>query len=268
MRRILPILCWPVLVLSTCVLVVSVFGASVPKVAPAVIQGAIPQTPPVPVLVELFTSDACATCAAAGDVLRTLEQKQPIPGVEVIGIEMRMDAWGAQGFRDPFALRQMTNRQNEYLRLFKLDNLFTPQIVIGGQSQLEGPDMKQARDEIARAAKGQRATVDFSFQSASLATVKVDKLPSSAGESEIWMAVAESPQEERPTGPLSNPGPLGRTGIVRSLVMLGLAQPGEVTTYSMHLRFNPRWRREDVKYVVFVQERLSRKIWAATAIVP
>ncbi len=56
--------------------------------------------------------------------------------------------------------------------------------------------------------------------------------------------------------------------MVRSLVMLGIAQPGELTTYSMHLRFNPRWRREDLKYVVFVQERISRKIWGATAVVP
>lgn len=241
--------------------------ASVPKTAPSAIQGAIPPTGRVPVLVELFTSDACAICPAAGDVLRTLEQKQPIAGVEVIGIEMRMDAWGAQGYRDPFALRQMTNRQNEYLRLFKLDNLFTPQIVIGGQSQLETPDVQQAKDEIARAAKSQRATVDVAFQSASLATVKVDKLPSSAGESEIWMAVTES-QGDSGDNSGNNPGPLGRTGVVRSLVMLGLAQPGEMTAYSMHLRFNPRWRREDLKYVVFVQERISRKIWGATAVVP
>jgi hypothetical protein len=109
--------------------------------------------------------------------------------------------------------------------------------------------------------------VEVSFQSASLATVKVDKLPSSAGESEIWMAVTESPADGA-DNTSANAGPLGRTGVVRSLVMLGLAEPGELTTYSMHLRFNPRWRREDLKYVVFVQERISRKIWGATAVVP
>jgi hypothetical protein len=257
MRWFLSIVCLPAVLL----------GGSVPKTELSAVQGAIPQNGRVPVLVELFTSDACAICAAAGEVVRTLEQKQPIAGVEVIGIEMRMDAWGAQGYRDPFALRQMTNRQNEYLRLFKLDNLFTPQIVIGGQAQLETPDVQQAKEEIARAAKSQRATVEVSFQSASLATVKVDKLPSSAGESEIWMAVTESPADGGDkTAP--NAGPLERTGVVRSLVMLGIAEPGELTTYSMHLRFNPRWRREDLKYVVFVQERISRKIWGATAVVP
>ena len=234
-------------------------AASVPKVVVQPAPGAAAAAERVPVLVELFTYDACTACPAAGDVLRTLEQKQPIPGVEVIGIEMRMDSWNAQGFRDPFVLRQMTNRQNEYLRLFNLENLQAPQMVIGGLTQLTGADPVQASQQIARAAKTQRAQLAVYFQSASLATVKLDKLPSMAQESEIWMAVTESPSED---------GALRQPGVVRSLVMLGVAEPGQPTTYSMHLRFNPRWRREDLKYVVFVQERASRKIWAATVVTP
>ena len=229
-------------------------GASVPKVAPQAIPDAIPRSERVPVLVELFTSEACAICPAAGDVLRGLEEEQPIPGVEVIGLEMRMDSWSAHGFCDPFALRQMTNRQNEYVRLFKLENLLAPQMVIGGQVQLLGADAVHAKEEIARAARSRKALVEVSFKSASLATVKVEKLPSGAGESEIWMAVAE--------------GASAHTAVVRSLVMLGTAEAGQPATYSMHLRFNPRWRREDLRYVVFVQERASRKIWGATVATP
>jgi hypothetical protein len=238
---------------------VTVDAATVPKALP---QGvSVITLPParVPVLVELFTSESCPDCVAADAVLRNLAEKQPIPGVEVIGLEMRMDSWNAQGFRDPFALRQMTNRQNEYVRLFNLDNLFTPQMVIGGQMQLSGADPAQATAQIARAAKTQKVHLEVFFQSASVATVKLEKLPSIAQESEIWMAVTESPSEA---------SGVHRPGVVRSLVMLGIAQPGEPTTYSMHLRFNPRWRREDLQYVVFVQERASRKIWAATVVTP
>ncbi len=242
------------LFLSTVCLTAFALGASVPKVAPQAVPGAIPQTGRVPVLVELFTSEACAVCPAAGAVLRNLEDKQPIPGVEVIGLEMRMDAWTSQGYSDPFALRQMTNRQNEYVRLFKLESLLTPQLVIGGQAQLLEADAAQAREEIAHAARNPKAQVEVSFQSASLATVKVTKLPPGTGESEIWMAVAESTSQH--------------TAVVRSLVMLGTAEAGQPTTYSMHLRFNPRWRREDLKYVVFVQERSSRKIWGVTVAMP
>jgi hypothetical protein len=244
MLRHLPILC----------MAAWAMGASVPKPATPVIQGAMPQVDRVPVLVELFTSESCSVCPAAGNLLENLEQKQPIPGVEVIGLEMQMDSWSGGGWRDPFALRQMTNRQNEYVRLFKLDSVYLPQMVIGGQTQVEASDPAQAAEEIARAARSRRANVEVAFQSASVATVKVDGLPSSARESEVWMAVTESPAHH--------------TAVVRSLVMLGPAEPGEPTTYSMHLRFNPRWNRQDLKYVIFVQERISRRIWGATAVTP
>jgi hypothetical protein len=89
----------------------------------------------------------------------------------------------------------------------------------------------------------------------------VDHLPDSAKDTEIWMAVAETQPEGDGRG-------LAKISVVRSLVMLGRADPGESTTYSMHLRFNPRWRREDLKYVVFVQERASRKIWGVTEVTP
>ena len=228
----------------------------------------LPPSVRIPVLVELFTAEGCSICPPADDVLRDLEQDQPVPGVEVIALEMHVDYWNGQGWRDPFAMRQLTNRQNEYIRLFRMDNVYTPQMVIGGQTQVLGSDREQARNEIARAARSPHANVDVSFQSASLATVKVDRLPSQAQESEIWLAVTESNIENEVGAGYNSGRTLRHTGVVRSLVMLGHVEPGEPTVYSMHMRFNPRWKREDLKYVVFVQERLSRKIWGAAAVAP
>jgi len=242
-------------------------SAFVPPKA-TVIQGELPKASRVPVLVELFTAEGCAICPPADDVLRGLEQEQPVPGAEVIALEMHVDYWNGTGWRDPYALRQLTNRQNEYLRMFRLENVYTPQMIIAGQAQVLGSDAALAREEIARAAKTPRSTVNVAFQSASVATVHVDPLPSAAKESEVWMAIAESniasAVETGDNGGLT----LKHTAVVRSLVMLGRVEPGEPTVYSMHLRFNPRWKREDLKYVVFVQDRYSRKIWGATAVTP
>src|SRR5260370_31728448 len=101
------LLCLPVLCLIACIVgtPVLVVGASVPKVAPLAIPGAVPQAERVPVLVELFTSESCAACSAAGDVVRSLGQKQPIPGVEMIGLEMRVDSSSVQGFPHTFPMR-------------------------------------------------------------------------------------------------------------------------------------------------------------------
>ena len=50
----------------------------------------------------------------------------------------------------------------------------------GGQRQLVTPSEMQTRDEIAHVAKSPAANVEVSFRSASLANVKVEKLPISA----------------------------------------------------------------------------------------
>jgi len=233
-----------------------------------VVKGGLTQVTRVPVLVELFTAEGCSICPPADDLLRGLEQDQAIPGVEVIALEMHVDYWNGQGWRDPYATRQLTNRQNDYIRLFRMDNVYTPQMVISGQTQVLGSDRERARSEIVRAARNPRASVDVSFQSASVATVKVDRLPADAMESEIWLAVTESNIENEVGAGDNNGRILKHTGVVRSLVLLGRAEPGAPTVYSMHMRFNPRWKREDLKYVVFVQERLSRKIWGAAAVAP
>ena len=243
-------------------------AGSVPKPEAHAVKGGIRQAARVPVLVELFTSEGCSSCPAADELLRGLEATQPIAGVEVIPLEMHVDYWNGQGWRDPYSLRQLTNRQNEYIRLFNLENVFAPQVVVAGQAQILGSNAELTQQEIIRAAKGPRAIVDVAFQSASVATVKVDKIPLTAKDCEIWMAVTES-RIESAVGAGENSGlTLRHSSVVRSLVMLGRAQPGDPVTYTMHLRFNSNWKREDLRYVVFVQDRMSRKIYGATAVAP
>jgi hypothetical protein len=256
---------WSVSVVLAAVYAVA---ASVPRVEPPAIQGPLSRMVRVPVVVELFTPENCSVCSPAGEFLSGLEQRQPIAGVEVIALEERVDYWNGYGWRDPFSSRLTSNRQTDYNRLFNLENLAGPQLVIGGQAQVSGSDPARVREEIARAGKGPKASVEVSFRSASVATVKVDQLPAHAPDSDVWMAVTEGGLEPASGGAENENRTPGRTAVVRSMVMLGRVEAEAPTTYSMHLKFSPNWKRDQLKFVVFVQDRVSKKIWGAAVVTP
>jgi hypothetical protein len=85
----------------------------------------------VPVLAELFTSEGCSSSPPADRILELLARDPPIDGVDVIIMSEHVTYWDHQGWRDPFGSSAFTARQQIYGALFKLQSVFTPQLVIG-----------------------------------------------------------------------------------------------------------------------------------------
>lgn len=92
------------------------------------------------VLVEMFTSQGCATSPAADLVLSRLGRGDFQLGLPVVLLAFHVDYWDYIGWKDPFGSSQWTVRQKTYVESLGLDTIFTPQVVVQGKTQCLGND--------------------------------------------------------------------------------------------------------------------------------
>jgi hypothetical protein len=119
---------------------------------PAAVSAAGAETARQPVLVELFTSEGCSSCPPADAVLARLDATQPVGDAQAIVLSEHVTYWDRLGWRDPFSLEAMTQRQQHYAMHFGTDEVYTPQVVVDGAAQLVGSDERGVRQAVSKAA--------------------------------------------------------------------------------------------------------------------
>ncbi len=88
-------------------------------------------------VIELFTSQGCSSCPAADELLNKLaEQKDN----GVIALSFHVSYWNYLGWKDPYSSEQFTDRQRQYASVKKLNNIYTPQMIVDGRNEFVGSD--------------------------------------------------------------------------------------------------------------------------------
>jgi hypothetical protein len=226
----------------------------------------------VPVVVELFTSEGCSSCPPADALLGRLEETQPVEGAEVFVLAQHVDYWNYIGWTDPFSSRESSERQGEYARAFKRDGVYTPQMVVDGREEFPGGNAARAFEAIGRAAREPKTKVTLTLEGsqpdgALRLSVRADSspAPSEAGATEVLLAVTEGGLSSDVARGENTGRRLAHVGVVRRLTKLGEVGPGPFTAEPL-VALEKGWRRENLRAVVFLQQRASRRVVGAASI--
>lgn len=234
------------------------------NVAPAAVRRAV--------VVELFTSEGCSSCPPADALLARLDATQPVEGAEVIPLAMHVDYWNYLGWADPFSSHQFSERQGEYAAAFGKSDVYTPQMVVDGVKEFNGSNSSLAQETIGKAArepKGEVLLARSPSQPDTLVRIsaQIDKFPKpTEGEAvNVFLALTESGLASDVARGENSGRKLSHVGVVRSLKMLGglPEAPGTSFKAETEVLIEKGWRRENLRAVVFAQERGTRRVLAA-----
>jgi hypothetical protein len=234
--------------------------------------GATPGSAPrSTVVVELFTSEGCSSCPPADDVLSQLAHQQPVADVEVLALSEHVDYWDRLGWRDPFSSPAFSSRQSNYdARVFRANQVYTPQIVIDGQLERVGSNARAVQRAIEQAAMSPKATVSVAARRSDERDLRVDlriDMPSSfatGGALDAVVAVTEDNLSSDVRRGENGGRTLKHNGVVRSLTTIGTRPSGE-SAWSMaaSVPWDQAWKPADIRVIAFLQARESRQIVGA-----
>ena len=228
-----------------------------------------------PVIVELFTSEGCSSCPPADAVLSQLERTQPVEGAEVITMSQHVDYWNYIGWADPFSSPAFSARQESYAGAFGADRIYTPQMIVDGQAEFVGSSAAKAREAIARAARAPKAEVTLARTGAAENDrsinlhVSISNLPPiSAGDvAEVLLAITENNVSSNVSRGENSGRKLSHASVVRELRRLGNVEPAAKSfNAETSVTLVDGWKRDDLRAIVFVQERAHRQIVGAASL--
>ncbi|HEV2299623.1 MAG TPA: DUF1223 domain-containing protein [Candidatus Acidoferrales bacterium] len=246
---------------------------------PAIVSRAQTQAPAAPstskpVVVELFTSEGCSTCPPADALLQRME-KQPLPGVEIITLEEHVDYWNQQGWIDPYSSVEWTTRQREYEAKAGSNDPYTPEMVVDGESRFTGSNGREAQMAIEKAVAEPKTSVSITpapsdSKNSESFQVSVGKLVGSASgnDAEVWLAITEDGLHSSVTAGENAGHALTHAAVLRSLHKIGVAAANKESDSFAgvpKVKLNSSWKRENLRVIVFVQDKKSLKILGAAS---
>jgi len=207
--------------------------------------------------VELFTSEGCSSCPPADAFLQQLDT-QPFPGAHLIVLSEHVDYWNHIGWTDPYSSGAYSQRQSAYGDRFRLDSVYTPQMVVDGTEEFAGNNSGEARKVFHQAIAAEKISVRISGATLQTGVLRahVETGPFSAPErqADVFFVVALNHAESRVARGENAGRLLTHVAVVRNLVKVGRMEFGKAFSQDVSLKLQPGVEARSLRVIAFVQE--------------
>jgi hypothetical protein len=207
-----------------------------------------------PVVLELFTSQGCSSCPAADQVLGKIAEEDG-----VIALSFHVDYWDYIGWKDTFASKVTTARQYDYAKSLGQRNVYTPQMVLGGQQHIVGSDEHGIRVAINQAKDKAASTASIDIQRSDDG-LKLTVSGNGDGACEAWLFAFDRHHEVAVQRGENSGNKLAYTNVVRDVRLLGRWDGGD---RSFSIRHDQITMQKRDGYVIVVQAKGQGPVLAA-----
>jgi len=97
-------------------------------------------------VVELYTSEGCSSCPPADELVARVQKESKDKPVYILAYHV--DYWDRLGWKDVFSSADYSKRQTDYARYLHLQSVYTPQIIVNGQTEFVGSQESTLRNAI------------------------------------------------------------------------------------------------------------------------
>jgi hypothetical protein len=165
---------------------------SAAALAAACVLAALPAAAKPLGVVELFTSQGCNSCPPADAALGRIVRQD-----DVVVLAYHVDYWDYLGWKDTLGSRASTERQYAYAKAFGSGQVYTPQAIVNGRSQMNGAQVGEVEAALATLDRsGRGLAVDVSVRDAGNSyVVEAGAAPDGAGEARVLL-VSYAPERD------------------------------------------------------------------------
>jgi hypothetical protein len=231
-------------------------------------QESATKVPRKPILLELFTSEGCSSCPPADKLLASLDEQQPFSGAELIVLSEHVDYWNHDGWVDRYSSPLFSARQNLYGELFKLDGVYTPQLVIDGVRESVGGNGPAIERNVQAALLKPKIAVMLGNALEDGKRVKLHvtsaEVPAAAGPATVYVALAENKVQSKVGGGENGGRVLTHVAVVRSLNAVGKVEAGGSFAKDVAVALPSGGAANGFRVIVFLQNDKTHQIVGAT----